>query len=459
MRNKFWTRVGATFIALVLFASVASASGVDAKLDQIIRMLENAGFTDPGTTTTTSAPTTTTTQATTTTTQGTTTTQSQVANVSVTVFDGNRARVSVVPNNVVVIIRNPSGVVISRGRSGDVPAQYCCFSGTYTWSTDPDPGWTANPATGSFVIGGSAPTTTTTQATTTTTSPTTTTTSGGGTFDPRTIDCASIGTVGTPVNDQQNSVRRNIVINGYGGFTRDMTNVRINGGQGDAAIGNPPGTGVSPGPFHWNRVYLTLAGYLDEDSTSHSDAFQAWSYVAGNNVIERSCFGVAQPGPYPTTRRPNSLVIIKSDIQAGSTSNPISNITIRDSLFDLTNGNGYNFTIYVRDANTADTMPSATYNRMPRFISFINVWFKGGNPTVSTSSSNTWRAIFVRTEAERQAGIDRQNADPNQISQRMAVRSLTTDTADARTWIVWEAYDAETGQPILPPGGYYTDVP
>lgn len=195
MRRNVAIRIasGAALIALGGLGVVSVIGGsastpVDSQNIYAICQAVEAVCVDPGgeTTTSTSVPTTSSTSSTTTTAPTTTTTQLTPVSISVTPFaNGTRAHVEVVPNSgATVVVRNPSGVVISRGATGDIPANICCTEyGTYTWVADPvTPGYTATPGQGNFVAGTPSTTTTSTSSTTTTTVPstTTTTTTGGG---------------------------------------------------------------------------------------------------------------------------------------------------------------------------------------------------------------------------------------------------------------------------------------
>lgn len=176
---------GALILATsVFFALSASDPENFARLDaNVLAICETVGAVcdDGSVVTTTTVPTTSTTAPTTTTAPVTTTTALAQVSVSVT-WNGSVAHVDVVPNHgAVVVVRGPNGVVVSRGATGDIPTSACCSTpGTYTWTVEPNTGFTAVPGNGQFVVG-TPPTSTTTTTmvgptTTTTVAPTTTTT-------------------------------------------------------------------------------------------------------------------------------------------------------------------------------------------------------------------------------------------------------------------------------------------
>lgn len=188
---------GLALVAGLIGITGSSTNQVDSANIYAICLKVQANCQDPGTTSTlppTTSSTTSTTTPPTTGTTGTTaptTTSTQppltTVNITVTPFaNGTRAHVQVDPNNgATVVVRNPSGIVISRGATGDIPANICCTQpGTYTWVADPiTPGFVASPGSGSFVAGTattSTSTTTTIPGTTTTTVPGTTTTQPSG---------------------------------------------------------------------------------------------------------------------------------------------------------------------------------------------------------------------------------------------------------------------------------------
>lgn len=155
-----------------------------------------------------------------------------------------------------------------------------------------------------------------------------------------------------------------------------------------------------------------------------------WIHRDGSRVEDRHHDGIQLwQGGKLTVRRnlvqgwANAAIILKSDKA------PIDDVVIEDNHLEAPN----NFIVYVRDGG---------FGRPTGVTIRNNAFGRGsGGDIVSTGNSPDDQAVFVRTEEERAAAV--------------------ADGVDgAASWVVWDGnYDAETGDEIVPPGGWRDDRP
>lgn len=144
---------------------------------------------------------------------------------------------------------------------------------------------------------------------------------------------------------------------------------------------------------------------------NHHDGIQLWQ--GGNLTIRRNWISGFQV----------SAILIKSDLEQVPGDGPIRNVLVEENY--LANPTGY-YTMYVVDGGKG----------RPQFVTVRNNVFGKGAP-ISTGASAAGQAVFVRSDAERDAAV----AD---------------GVAGAAEWVAWtNNVSAATGAEIVPPGGWY----
>jgi len=168
-------------------------------------------------------------------------------------------------------------------------------------------------------------------------------------------------------------------------------------------------------------AYNWIQGPGRKIGDNHGDGIQFWR--EGNAVIYRN-----RIGGYNT-----SCIMIKSDLPSRYGSGPIKNITIKENYFE-NKGLEYYY-IYVCENAPGTTVD---YLTRPQYITITDNWFEDSSkhPIYSGLTVDD-RAVFVRTEEERDEGVLRQERDPSVLEYRASL-GYARSAVDARTWIVWD---------------------
>lgn len=180
---------------------------------------------------------------------------------------------------------------------------------------------------------------------------------------------------------------------------------------------------------------------------NHMDGIQFVS--EGNGIIRRN-----KIGGYT-----NACIIIKSDVQPQTTEDPITNVLIEENYFTLTSSSGaagiHDYYLMV----LRNTDEQNTWNMRPRYITIRNNWFESNSKyAILTHPSRggfiianlAQRAMFVRTEEERNQGVINQTVYPAVLQRRIAT-GYHESAVDARSWIVWNGNRyADSGLEVEP---------
>ena len=172
--------------------------------------------------------------------------------------------------------------------------------------------------------------------------------------------------------------------------------------------------GVTPtGGAHGQRSLIEY-NLIERDGSragdAHHDGVQLWQ--GGNVTIRRNWI----------TGWHTSAILIKSDLEMEPGDGPITDALIEENY--LANPTGY-YSVYIRDGG---------FGR-PRMVTIRDNAFGPGTP-ISAGPNPSSQATFVQDESTRQEAIDGGNDQ-------------------AAEWIVWYGnYDAETGEEVVPPGGW-----
>ncbi len=169
------------------------------------------------------------------------------------------------------------------------------------------------------------------------------------------------------------------------------------------------------------------------EEDDHNDGIQLWreGYV---DIYRNRIGGFA-----------NACIIIHScvpprDEGEGGTA-PISHINIKENFFERKHKAPTYYYLYVCElkpiASYDVTEERHEYFERPRYITITDNWFedKDKHPLFS-GAKPVDRAMFVRTEEERDEGVRRQEEDPSVLDFRRDLGYAET-AVDARTWIVW----------------------
>lgn len=159
----------------------------------------------------------------------------------------------------------------------------------------------------------------------------------------------------------------------------------------------------------------------------------------------------------------NNAIFIMGDYQSkDETDNPIQHVVIKNNFFGSVGLRWYFLSI--RESSTNQD----TYGRRPWFVTITENYFEskyGGivldrqlSPIATGDDPNagTFKvAMFVRSEAEREEGIEKQNNVPEILTFRQTL-GYDRNAVDARSWIVWDKnYWADNNTEAAPDSGWY----
>lgn len=152
----------------------------------------------------------------------------------------------------------------------------------------------------------------------------------------------------------------------------------------------------------------------------------------------------------------NACIMIGSSVKPRAGDLPTSNVQITGNYF-YNDGLAYYY-LYVREGDN-----SAPYKIRPRYITITDNLFaytpENMKRPISTGPNPKMRAMFVRTEAEREEGVRRQEKYPEVLAYRVSLGHAES-AADARTWIVWNnnRWTDDNRTEVPPEGGTWYDL-